>query len=97
MGPDVVIGVELDLHCHATASVLRCSDILIAYKEYPHSDIADQACEVFQLSIATAEERIKPVISVVDCKMVGLWHTTREPMSGFVETMRAHEIGGALC
>ncbi len=91
VGPDVVIGVELDLHCHATTSVLRCADILIAYKEYPHNDIADRAREVYQLSIATAEKRIKPLISVVDCKMVGLWHTTREPMSRFVETMRAHE------
>jgi microcystin degradation protein MlrC len=94
VGPDVVIGVELDLHCHATAPMLRCSDILIAYKEYPHTDIAERAHEVFQLSIATAEKRIKPVISAVDCKMVGLWHTTREPMVGFVETMRAHEVAG---
>lgn len=94
VGPDVVIGVEVDLHCHATAPMLRCSDILIAYKEYPHTDIAERAHEVFQLSIATAEKRIKPVISAVDCKMVGLWHTTREPMAGFVDKMRAHEVAG---
>jgi len=97
VGPDVVVGVEVDLHCHTTAPMLRCSDILIAYKEYPHIDIAERAHEVFQLSIATAEKRIKPVISAVDCKMVGLWHTTREPMAGFVDGMRAHEAsGGAL-
>lgn len=94
VGPDVVIGVELDLHCHATSTMLRCSDILITYKEYPHTDIAECAREVFELSVATAEKRIKPVISVVDCRMVGLWHTTREPMAGFVATMRAHEAAG---
>ncbi|AXB78886.1 M81 family metallopeptidase [Novosphingobium sp. P6W] len=94
VGPDVVIGVEVDLHCHTTTAMLRCSDILIAYKEYPHTDIAECAKEVFQLSIGTAEKRVKPVISVVDCKMVGLWHTTREPMVGFVDAMRAHEAAG---
>lgn len=94
VGPNVVIGVELDLHCHITAAVLRCSDILIAYKEYPHTDIADRAEEVFRLSIAAAQKRIKPVISAVDCHMVGLWHTTREPMAGFVAAMRGHEEAG---
>lgn len=94
VGLEVVIGVEVDLHCHATTPMLRCSDILIAYKQYPHTDIAERAEEVFRLSVATAEEHIKPVISVVDCKMVGLWHTTREPMIGFVEAMRAHEVAG---
>jgi microcystin degradation protein MlrC len=94
VGPNVVLGVEVDLHCHATSAMLRSSDILIAYKEYPHTDIADRAEEVFRLSVATAQKRITPVISVVDCKMVGLWHTTREPMSGFVNRMRAHEDNG---
>lgn len=96
VGPDVVIGVEVDLHCHATSAMLRASNILIAYKEYPHTDIAECAQEVFRLSIATAEKRIKPVISVADCKMVGLWHTTREPMSGFVDLMRSHENDGTV-
>lgn len=94
VGPDVVIGVEVDLHCHTTSAMLRAANIMIAYKEYPHTDIAECAHDVFRLSIATAEKRINPVISVVDCKMVGLWHTTREPMSGFVDLMRSYENDG---
>lgn len=94
VGPDVVIGVALDLHCHTTPAMLRSLDIMIAYKEYPHTDIAECAQEVLRLAIATAEGRIKPVISVVDCKMVGLWHTTRDPMAGFVAAMRAYEVNG---
>ena len=93
VGDDVAIGVEVDLHCHLTPRMLTAADILIAYKHYPHSDIADRAREVFALTLATAEKRIAPVISAVDCRMVGLWHTTREPMAGFVQRMGALEDG----
>jgi microcystin degradation protein MlrC len=96
VGPDVVIGVELDLHCHTTSAMLRAVDILIAYKHYPHIDIADRAREVFRLSIDTAQHRIRPVMSVVDCRMVGLWHTTRAPMSDFVAAMNALEDSGEV-
>lgn len=93
VGPDVAIGVELDLHCHMTARIARTADIVIAYKHYPHSDIADRAAEVFALTAATAEGKVRPVISLVDCHMVGMWHTTREPMAGFVGRMAEREDG----
>lgn len=35
---------------------------------------------------------IRPVTAVGDCRMVGLWHTTREPMRGFVQRML--RVGG---
>ncbi|ASG24410.1 M81 family metallopeptidase [Nitrospirillum viridazoti] len=93
VGPSVAIGVELDLHCHLTTRMLRAADIIVAYKHYPHTDIADRAREVLELTLATAAGRIKPVISVADCHMVGLWHTTREPMASFVRSMEACQDG----
>ena len=96
VGPEVAIGVELDLHCHLTPCMLAAADIIVAYKHYPHTDIADRAREVFALTLATAEKRINPVISAVDCRMVGLWHTTREPMAGFVRRMVELENGGPV-
>jgi microcystin degradation protein MlrC len=38
VGPRVVVGAELDPHCHLTGSMLAASDLLVFYKEYPHTD-----------------------------------------------------------
>ena len=91
VGPKVPIGVELDLHCHFTELMRRSADIIIAFKEYPHTDGVERAKEVYRLVAETAAGRIRPTTAVVDCKMVGLWHTTREPMISFVKRMQACE------
>ena len=96
IGPGVPIGVELDLHCHFTERMHRHADILVAYKEYPHTDIAERAAEVTRLTLDTALGRIRPVVGVYDCRMAGSWHTTREPMQGFVAHMKALEGRGAV-
>lgn len=91
VGPDVAVGVELDLHCHFTEKMREMADIIICFKEYPHIDGMERAEEVFRLTMATREGRIQPCTSVVDCKMIGLWHTTSEPMISFVKEMQALE------
>ena len=91
VGPGVPIGVELDLHCHFTDRMRRQADVLIAYKEYPHTDLVERFEELWALTIATAQGRVRPVTAVHDCRMVGFWHTTREPMQGFVGRMKALE------
>lgn len=96
VGPNVAIGAELDLHCHLTSAMADAADILVGYKHYPHTDILDRAIEVYGLTLARAEGRIKPIISVRDCRMVGLWRTTHEPMAGFVREMTALEESGAV-
>src|SRR5690606_23615145 len=90
-GPEVIIGAELDLHCHLTSAMLQHADLLVAYKEYPHVDTVDRARELYRLALAAARGEIKPVTSVHDCRMIGGWHTTREPMAGFVRKMQALE------
>ena len=37
-GPEAVVGAELDLHCHLTAAMVEAADLLVLYKEYPHTD-----------------------------------------------------------
>lgn len=91
VGPTVPIGVELDLHCHYTALMQRSADVIVAYKEYPHTDALARLREVLDIVLKAALGRVKPSTAVFDCKMVGLWHTTREPMSGFVRRMQAVE------
>ena len=91
VGPDVPIGVELDLHCHTTARMLASADALIAYKEYPHVDALPRLEELLRIVLDTAAGKVRPTTAMFDCKMVGLWHTTREPMAGFVRRMQAVE------
>ena len=91
VGPRVPIGVELDLHCHVSERMPSQSDLLIAYKEYPQTDILGRLEELWRLVLATAEGRVRPVTGVADCRMVSFWHTTREPMAGFVRRMKALE------
>ncbi|MGT2492419.1 M81 family metallopeptidase [Cupriavidus basilensis] len=35
-GPGVVVGAELDPHCHLSDAMVANADMLVAYKEYPH-------------------------------------------------------------
>lgn len=91
VGPRVPIGVELDLHCHFTERMHRHADVIVAYKEYPHTDVLERLAEVWRLTVRMAEGAIHPVTEVFDCRMVGFWHTSREPMKGFVRRMQELE------
>jgi microcystin degradation protein MlrC len=91
VGPDVPIGVELDLHAHVTRCMTRHATLMVAYKAYPHTDIDERAAEVARLTLDAAEHRIRPVTAVWDCRMAGSWPTTREPLKSFVEELQALE------
>lgn len=41
VGPDMPIAVSLDLHANTTPEMIRYADILVAYRTYPHVDMAD--------------------------------------------------------
>ncbi|MDP1648448.1 MAG: M81 family metallopeptidase [Rubrivivax sp.] len=91
VGADVVVGAELDPHNHLTAAMVAKADLLISFKEYPHTDILERAFELVDLCAAQVERRIRPQASVVDCEMIVPIHTTREPARGFVQRIRALE------
>ena len=91
VGPKVPIGVELDLHCHYTARMHEHANLIIAYKEYPHTDAIERQRELYALLLAQAQGQIRPTTAVVDCRMIGVWHTTREPMIAFVKRMQSFE------
>ncbi len=91
VGPDVVVGAELDPHNHLTAAMVDNADLLIAYKEYPHTDVLDRAFELVDLCAAQVQGRIRPVAAVVDCDMIVTMHTSRQPARGFVDRIQALE------
>lgn len=91
VGPEAVIGAELDLHCHLSEAKIGAADLVITYKEYPHTDITERACELFELAVAARVRKIRPTMALFDCHMVGLYPTTRQPMRGFVDELQAAE------
>lgn len=91
VGPHVPIGGELDLHCHLTQQMIESATVLITYKEYPHIDVGERAHEVFNLIEATVEGKVRPHMALYDCGMIGVFHTSREPMKQYVAQMQALE------
>lgn len=91
VGPGVVVGAELDPHHHLSAAMLQQADLLIAFKQYPHTDILARAFELVDLCAAQVRHGRRPTASVADCGMVSIVHTTREPAQGFVARLQALE------
>ncbi len=91
VGPDVPVGVELDPHCHLTEAMVANANVMVFYKEQPHDDHIERADEIFEMCVATAEGRIKPVSSVFNCRMLNNYHTTIEPMKSFVDKIKGLE------
>ncbi|WP_138379571.1 M81 family metallopeptidase [Luteithermobacter gelatinilyticus] len=91
LGPDIPVGVLLDLHGNITEAMIRNATALIPCKEYPHTDFADRAKELYDLIEQAAKGSISPVISFFRIPALGLFHTTHSPMREFVDTMMAQE------
>ncbi len=91
VGPKVVVGAELDPHCHLTPAMLAHADLLICFKEYPHTDILERAFELVDLCAAKVEGRVHPLAACVDCEMIVTMHTSRQPARGFVDRIQALE------
>jgi microcystin degradation protein MlrC len=91
VGPGCVIGVELDPHCHLTEKRVRLADIIILYKEYPHTDFVPRAEELLTIVLKTIRGEIRPVASLYDCRMIAFFPTTMEPTRSFVDRMSALE------
>ncbi|MFM7532252.1 MAG: M81 family metallopeptidase [Rubrivivax sp.] len=89
VGPAVPIGVELDPHCHMTLRRVRHATLIICFKEFPHTDFVERGREVVDLTLRAVRGEIRPVMSLADCRMVGSYPTTIQPMRGFVDRISA--------
>lgn len=96
MAPGAVIGVELDPHCHLSATMVEAADLIVIGKLFPHTDLGTCAVELYDLALRTARQEIAPVAALLDTKMIGFYPTTQEPMAGLVERWRGLERGAIL-
>jgi microcystin degradation protein MlrC len=91
VGPKCIVGVELDLHCHLTELMRQSADLMVLYKEYPHTDVAARAQDLYTLAIRAARGEVKPVTAYRDLRMINGWHTPVEPIKSLVADMTAAE------
>jgi len=90
-GPRAVVGATLDPHCHLSNAMVANADVLVCWKEYPHTDILDRARDLLALCVAKRDGHAQPRAAVADTGMVALLHTTREPARGFIDRTKALE------
>src|ERR1044071_2620544 len=91
VGPKAVIGVELDPHCHLTRKRCAAADVIVLFKEYPHTDFAERGEEMVDLTLRTIRGEIKPVKSVYDCRVIQSFPTSIQPMRGLVDKIMGLE------
>src|SRR6516164_601845 len=62
VGKKCVIGVELDPHCHMTLKRVGLADVIVCYKEFPHTDVVERAEDLLDIVLKTVRGQIKPVM-----------------------------------
>lgn len=91
VGPKTVVGMELDPHCHLTDAMQDAADVIVTFKEVPHTDFLERAEELVDLCLRTARGEIVPVMSVVDCRAIANFITSREPGRSLVDKIKTLE------
>jgi microcystin degradation protein MlrC len=89
VGPGVLIACEMDPHSHLTHKRVKACDILATFLEFPHTDFYERGEHVVRLALSALRGHIKPVISTFDCRMIAVLPTSRDPMRGYVDRIKA--------
>jgi microcystin degradation protein MlrC len=90
-GEKAVIGAELDMHCHLSDAMVSAADVIVAFKEFPHTDFLERAEDLVDLCLRAARREVRPTAAVFDCRAVAAFMTSREPGRSFVDRIKALE------
>ncbi|MCC8395717.1 M81 family metallopeptidase [Paraburkholderia sp. MMS20-SJTR3] len=91
VGDKCVIGVEFDPHCLVTEKRLAHSDVIVLYKEYPHTDIVEQANRLIDIVSGIVQRGWRPVASLYDCRQIDSYPTSAPAMRAFVDRIKSIE------
>lgn len=94
VGAGSTIAVLFDSHGTLSQEMLDGTDLLICYKEYPHTDIAECAEKLVRLAMAKVRGEITLRLAVHDCRMISVYHTMHGPMQALIADCRAREERG---
>ena len=96
VGTAAIIGATFDPHSHLSKRWIENTNLITIFKEFPHTDFVEVAENLMTLVHRTSLGDINPVISSFDCKMIEVLPTSREPMRGFVDKIKALEGQGSV-
>jgi microcystin degradation protein MlrC len=97
VGPDVALGVLLDLHANVTSTMCEHADLTVSCREYPHIDYAQRAWEMLPVLRGIARGLLHPVTRARRIPASGVFPTPDEPMRSFVLRFRnAQALPGVL-
>lgn len=94
VGPDVPIAVTLDLHGNITDRLVAAADVLVAYEEYPHTDMGDTGRRAMRLLHRTMRGEVDPTTAVERPPVLAMTpkQNTREaPMADLMAAAREQE------
>ena len=90
-GPDAIVGATFDPHSHLTDLRVNMLDLLVAFKEFPHSDFVTAAENLAELAHHASLGIIKPELSVFDARMIDVLPTSHEPMRSYIDRVKSLE------
>ena len=97
IGPDVPIGVILDLHANITEKMIRNASWIINYDTYPHIDAFERAAECAELMLDTLDGKVKPVMSCIKLPLLTEFlPTTQAPAKIILDAMLEEEKNPAI-
>ncbi len=91
VGPDVPVGVVLDLHGNVSQTTLDHIDVALGCLEYPHFDQQDRAGQLLDLLKQSVTTGLRFQTLRERVPMIGTYHTTRQPMRGLVDRALSQE------
>lgn len=94
VGPGIPVGAMIDPHAHLSPAMVAAAEIIVAYKEYPHTDFRERAVEVIDLLLAVQARKVRPTAAVWDTGVIGVFHTHLAPVRALVERMQQMERSG---
>ena len=96
VGSAAIIGATFDPHSHLSSLRTEKLNVITVFKEFPHTDFVEIAENLISLVHRTSVDEINPVISTFDCLMIEVLPTSRQPMRGFVDKIKALEGHGSV-
>ena len=96
VGDKVPVGVLLDLHGNVSDAMVQSGAIMVACKEYPHTDYLFRVRELRSILEAVVRGGVMPQTFMRQVPMVAPLGTTENPMHDFVRRLEACEGTGGI-
>lgn len=61
VGTQARLGIALDFHCNPGAGLLRAADVVVAGRDYPHTDVAERGAKLVRLLLRQPARRTRYV------------------------------------